>query len=370
MRSKLSLAFAALVLASIVPSTFSLRAQSSEAPSAAPLFIRASDPRFAYEGRFDFTAGAAPIVVWQASRIRIDFEGDTLALNFDDVHGQNFFDVVIDGKTSLAGWTEGKKPEGYEFNGLGAGRHRLTLFKRSEAGAGVARFRGVSIASDAQAFAPTLPKYHVAFQFFGDSITVGACNEDGKEDQWEDRRTHNNALSYGALTATAFQADYRNIAVSGMGIVTGYVPMRVGEIWDRLQPEVKSPRADLSRWTPDVVFINYGENDDSFTNKEHQPFPSAEFTQRYIALVEAIRAAYPKAEIVILRGGMYGGAKSERLRGPWEAAVRQLEAKDPRVAHFVFKHWSQTHPRVSDHRAMADELVTWLETQAFMGGRH
>lgn len=370
MRLKLFVPFAVFVLSSTVLPTIPLHAQSTDLQSAAPLVIRASDPRFAYEGRFDFTAGAAPIVVWQASRIRIDFEGDTLALNFDDVHGQNFFDVAIDGKSSIASWIEGKKAEGHEFTGLGAGRHRLLLFKRSEAGAGVARFRGISIATDAQAFAPIAPPYRIAFQFFGDSITVGACNEDGPEDQWEDRRTHNNALSYGALTATAFQADYRNIAVSGMGIVTGYVPMRAGEIWDRLRPDPKSARAELSTWAPDVVFINYGENDDSFSNKEHQPFPAADFTKGYIELVHAIRAAYPKAEIVILRGGMYGGAQSERLRGPWDAAVRELEAKDPRISHFVFKHWSTTHPRVSDHRAMADELVTWLETQAFMGGRH
>jgi lysophospholipase L1-like esterase len=369
MRLKFFLSSAAIALSSTVLFTSFLPAQTADAQPAAPVFIRASDPRFAYEGRFDFTAGAAPIVVWQASRIRIDFEGDSVALNVDEVHGQNFFDVVIDGKASIAGWSEGKKAEGNEFTGLGAGRHRLMLFKRSEAAAGTVRFRGISIASDAQAFAPTLPHYRIAFQFFGDSITAGACNEDGKEDQWDDRRTHNNALSYGAFTATAFQADYRNIAVSGMGIVTGYVPMRAGEIWDRLQPDVKSPRADLSTWTPNVVFVNYGENDDSFTGRDHQPFPSAEFTKGYVALVQAIRAAYPKAEIVALRGGMFGGAKSERLRGPWEAAVQQLEAKDPHVSHFVFKHWTGTHPRVSDHRAMADELVTWLETQAFMDGR-
>jgi len=369
MRLKLFVTVFTLALSSTVLPTPPLRAQFTDTQPAAPILIRASDPRFAYEGRFDFTAGAAPIVVWQGSRIRIDFEGDTLALNFDDVQGQNFFDVVIDGKSGIAAWTDGKKPEGHEFTGLGAGRHRLLLFKRSEAGAGVARFRGISIANDAQAFAPTVPRYRIAFQFFGDSITVGACNEDGPEDQWDNRRTHNNALSYGALTATAFQADYRNIAVSGMGIVTGYVLMRAGEIWDRLRPDPKSPRADLSTWAPDVVFVNYGENDDSFTNKDHQPFPSAEFTKGYIELVQAMRAAYPKAEIVILRGGMHGGAKSERLREPWEAAVRELEAKDPRISHFVFKHWSGTHPRVSDHRAMADELVTWLETQAFMEGR-
>jgi hypothetical protein len=36
------------------------------------------------------------------------------------------------------------------------------------------------------------------------------------------------------------------------------------------------------------------------------------------------------------------------------------------VAHYVFNHWSGPHPRVKDHRAMADELIGWLKAQPFM----
>src|SRR5271166_3533980 len=52
------------------------------------LQIPASDARFRYEGRFDFADTNAPVVVWQASRISLDFEGDTLGLQFDDAKGQ------------------------------------------------------------------------------------------------------------------------------------------------------------------------------------------------------------------------------------------------------------------------------------------
>jgi lysophospholipase L1-like esterase len=202
-------------------------------------------------------------------------------------------------------------------------------------------------------------------QFFGDSITVGACNEDGAEDQWENRATHNNALSYAALTAKAMNASYRNIAVSGMGIVLGYVPVRAGEIWNRLYPGSGSFIAEDKGWTPDVVFVNYGENDDSFSKNQNVAFPAG-FADGYVALVKAMRGFYPKAEIVLLRGGMFGGAKSEPLRQAWTEAVQRLETEDAHVHHFVFQHWSETHPRVSDHRAMADELVVWLKTEPFM----
>jgi len=336
-------------------------------PAPAPAsVIGASDPRFRYEGWIDFANPAAPVVIWQGTRISLDFEGPSLAVDFAGATGQNFFNVGVDGAApEILAVAEGG-PQVWRYPGvLGAGRHHLELFKRSEAAAGVARFGGVELQAGARAWRPAPPAYRLAMEFIGDSITVGACNEDGAADQWSDRRTHNNALSYGALTAAAFDADYRNLAVSGMGVVTGWVPMRAGQIWDRLYPEVSSPRADLAAWQPDVAFVNFGENDDSFTRAHQQPFPPT-FAAAYVALVRSIRQAYPRAEIVLLRGGMYGGANSGPLREAWEAAVRELEAADPAVSHFVFTHWTGTHPRVADDRALADELTAWLKHQLFM----
>lgn len=332
----------------------------------AATFWPASDSSFVYEGRFDTSNQDGPIVVWQSSRIQIDFEGESLTLKFSESTGQNFFDAEIDGRTALVSVRSDGFVQGNSFTGLGHGRHKLILFKRSEAAAGTVRFDGIEIDDHAEAFAPMRSRYKLAMQFFGDSITAGACNEDGATDQWEDRSTHNNARSYGAFTATAFAADYRNVSVSGMGIATGWTPVKAGEIWDRVYPDPKSPRADLTTWTPNVVFVNLGENDDSFTKAKAMPFPSEEFTNGYVALVTSIRRAYPAAQIVILRGGMFGGSQSERLRAPWEAAVARLKKSDSRVSSFVFKHWSAQHPRVSDHRAMADELIAWLKTEDFM----
>ena len=321
--------------------------------------VSASDPRFRCEGRFDLSDPNAPVVIWQASRICLDFEGDTIGLLFDRAKGQCFLNAEVDGSTTVVEVREGTPARGVTLTGLGQGRHSLLLFKRSEADAGTVRFRGVQLAPGARAWRPAPVAYRLRMEFIGDSITVGACNEDGEKDQWEDRRTHNAAFSYAALTAEAFHADHRNIAVSGMGIAAGWVEKRAGQIWDRLYPAVSSPRADLHTWTPDIVFVNLGENDDSFPKAHGQPFPTG-YTDGYIALVKAIRAAYPKARIVLLLGGMFGGAQSEPLRKAWEVAVAQLEATDKAISHFVFTHWSTNHPRVADHRAMADELIAWL----------
>ena len=332
---------------------------------AALQFIPASDPRFSYEGRFDFADPAGPVVAWQASRIRIDFEGDKLGLCFDRLDGQSFFDVQVDNAVWILAVQHGRHQRLTFEHPLPPGRHHLTIFKRSEASAGTVRFKGIELAAGAKAWSPAPVAYPLAMEFFGDSITVGACNEDGASDQWTNRLTHNCASSYATLTASAFSADYRNIAVSGMGIVTGYVKVRAAQVWNRTGPRANSKLADLKAWQPDVVFVNYGDNDDSFTTKRRRPFP-ATFADGYVALIKDIRRAYPNARIVILRGGMYGGARSVRLRIPWEAAVARLEAEDKNISHFIFTHWTGPHPRVSDDRMMADELIAWLNKQDFM----
>jgi lysophospholipase L1-like esterase len=327
-------------------------------------FIPANDPRFRYEGRIDFSDRSGPVVVWQGSRIRLDFAGTQLSLRFGGAIGQNFFNAEVDGVNTVVAANEGGERR-LEVPLPGPGRHRLVLFKRSEATAGQARFAGVEIAAGAAAGAPPAPGYKLRMEFFGDSIMVGACNEDGAMDQWADRHTHNNALSYTTLTAAAFSADYRCLAVSGMGVATGWTELKAGQAWDRLYPRADAPRADLSAWQPDVAFLNFGENDDSFPRAHGQEFPAG-YTTGYVALVKAIRAAYPRTQLVILRGGMYGGAQSAPLREAWTAVGRRLEADDPGVSHFVFTHWSSNHPRVSDDRIMADELIAWLKARPFM----
>jgi beta-lactamase class D/lysophospholipase L1-like esterase len=202
-------------------------------------------------------------------------------------------------------------------------------------------------------------------EFFGDSKTVGACNEDGNTDQWDTRRTHNGLLSYAAMTAEAFNADHRNISVSGMGVITGYVDVNVSQMWNKIYPRASSPLADMKAWVPDVVFVNLGENDDSFTKKQKQPFPP-DFNEGYVSLVRNIRGAYPKAHIVLLRGGMHGGMHSKALDAAWKDHIERLESNDKNISHYVLKYQAMNHPRVAEDRKLADELIDWLKQQNFM----
>ena len=330
-----------------------------------PILLSPADTRYRYEGRIDLADPAQPVLIWSGTRMAIDFSGDYLALNFGAVTGQCVFNVTVDGATEIADLRAGAYARYVWPRALPEGRHRLEIFKRSEASKGHVVFEGIVLDGFAEAWAPPAPGYRLKMAFFGDSITAGACNEDGATDQWDDFRTHNYARSWAHLTAEEFTADDRAMAYSGMGVITGWEVVTAGEIWDKVYPVPDSPRADLAAWQPEVAFVNLGENDDSFTAANQKPFPP-EFAAGYVSLVRAIRGAYPRAQIVLLRGGMNGGAKSVPYRTAWEQAVKELEAGDPRVAHYVFEHYSALHPRVSDDRAMAAELTAWLKQQPFM----
>jgi lysophospholipase L1-like esterase len=327
--------------------------------------VSASDQAFRYQGRLDLTDPAAPVVAWESSRISVDFRGESLSLLFGPATGPNFFDAKVDDESRIVP-VEPKPQSTFVWPGsLGPGLHHLVLVKRTEASAGSAAFRGIEIGTNATVEKPVAATASLRMLFLGDSITAGACDEDGAVDQWDDRRTHDAEMSYAALTADAFGADFENISVSGIGIVTGYVDVTYGEIWDRLYPAHGAPKADLTAWRPDVIFLNLGGNDTSFSKGKGRPFP-ASFAYSYFRLVTEVRSAYPGAELVMLRGGMSETETDPVLIAAWTDAVGRVEAQDRRSTHFVFVHYTDLHPRVADHRIMASELCQWLRGQPFM----
>jgi lysophospholipase L1-like esterase len=340
-------------------------ATEAAARAQAAQFIPASDPHFSYDGRFDFSDPGSPAVIWEASTVGVDFTGDRLALRFKGVTGQVFFNATVDGDTSVVALKEGSPAGTFPLPVKGPGPHHLVLFKRTEASAGTVHFPGIEIAPGAHVSSPVPPAYRMRMEIFADSITAGACDEDGDKDQWEDRSTHNAAKSWAALTAAEFSADYRNISISGIGLASGFDDVLMGQVWDRTYPDASSPRADLGTWIPDVVLVLLGDNDDSYPRSEGLPFPP-NFKENYAALIQAIRGAYPRAHIVLLNGGMWAGTNSKELGAAWAAVVSSLESRDPAISDFTFVHWTMNHPRASDHRILADEVDAWLRRQPFM----
>jgi len=327
--------------------------------------VPANDERFHLEGRLDRSDMSGPVMIWEGSETAVDFSGARLGLKWGEGTGQNFFNISVDGETEVVGVPAGTETRWLWPRPLPAGRHHLVVFKRTEALAGHVRFKGLEIEAGQEAWKPNLPPRRWRMELYGDSIAAGACSEDGASDQWEDRRTHNFAVSFANLIAREFNADLRCEAISGIGVVTGWIDVTAPQIWNRVYPTRDSALID-DHWQPDVIFVHLGDNDADFPQSRHEPFPQ-DFTPAYLRLVRTIRAANPKAQLVLLMGGMTCGATSQPLLDAWKTALSELEAGDDAISHFSFAHWTSNHPRTSEHRVLADELIAWLKRQPFMG---
>ncbi|HYX36407.1 MAG TPA: SGNH/GDSL hydrolase family protein [Oligoflexus sp.] len=188
--------------------------------------------------------------------------------------------------------------------------------------------------------------------FYGDSQTVGACNECGDVEQWDDLRPHNHLLSYAALTSRLLKADSHIIAVSGIGLTLGYQDSTMAQIWFREGPNPLDKVYPSTR-QPHVILVNLGQNDFAKGVRDS-------FTPAYEQFLKDLRLRHPQAWIVGLLGAM--NAAHEPSPFPGYVATAVASQKDSKMLMYIFETRSIEHPRVPDHLKMAHELVEFLQS--------
>ena len=325
-----------------------------EAPSHAAL---------RYVGRFDTTQPDAPLLSWSGSEIRARFTGTRLALRFAPVYGISHFTVEIDGRHHLLSLRASGKDAGVQDwrlrEPLPAGTHTLRIAKRTEGSQAEARFLGLLLAPEGRLRDPP-PARPLRLEFYGDSITAGACNGDLGDDQYEDLSSHDGTRAYGALVAERLGADYIGIAVSGIGITRTWDSLLMPQIWDRTAPHLASPVAPVGEHPADVVVVNLGQNDHGFPASRGEPF-AADFGERYLAFVRSLRQRYPHAKLVLTIGGMSAWQEQPALERALIDTAHLLKSEgDARVWTYRFEAFAWAHPRIDVHAQMADELEKFL----------
>ncbi len=196
--------------------------------------VDADHPGLSYIGRIDFHDPKAPVFIWQGTQVRARFSGKSIGFRFSNAWGQNFYNVIIDGKIRFLKLNEWGTHDYQLAQTLSEGSHEFVLFKRTEANSGNAVFRGLILGEEAKLEAKPDP-LPLRIEFYGDSITAGACNENPPNtEQYDDLSTHNNYLSYGAITARNLNAEYVCIAVSGIGICYSWNSFLMPEVYNRL----------------------------------------------------------------------------------------------------------------------------------------
>jgi hypothetical protein len=309
-------------------------------------------PDLQISGRVSWNEQQKLQVIWPGTSIKGRFTGSFLAVQLED-SGRTDYQVIIDGDLKNSRLLD--TAEGFHVyplaRDLSPGEHSFEIFRRTETFTGVTQFNGFFVESG-QSLLPWNQATDLRIDFYGDSQTVGACNECGAEEQWDDLRSHNHLLSYAALTSRMLNAESHMTAVSGIGLTLGFQPHTMAEIWSRVVPDPNAALHAKNGREPQIIFVNLGQND--WAKGVRDDFPRA-----YEKFLRDLRQRHPEAWIVCLLGAM-DSAHSEDSPYPRYVNETVRNLNDSRVLSHIFKTKTWEHPRVPEHLAMAQELVAFV----------
>lgn len=225
------------------------------------------------------------------------------------------------------------------------------------------------------------PKKDMLIEFIGDSITCGYGADDPVKENHFSTKTEDVTKAYAYKTAAALNADYSMVSFSGYGIISGYtndkkvsaqtVPQyytKLGYSWASNGSFVPANVDwDFGKRQPDVVVVNLGTNDDSYTKTDSEK--QMEYCTEYTEFLKLIREKNPDAKILCTLGIM-----GDRLYEYVQLAVLNYteETGDTNISAMKFDvqlpddgYSADWHPSVVTHDKAAEKLTN--EIKALLG---
>ena len=224
---------------------------------------------------------------------------------------------------------------------------------------------------------PTADK-DLLIEFVGDSITCGYGIDDPDKDHHFVTATEDVTKAYAYRTAQALGADHSMVSFSGYGIISGYtnaekvsaqtVPQyytKLGYSWSQNVSFTPSDiEWDFSKRQPDLIVVNLGTNDDSYTQSD--PEKQQESSDAYVEFLKTIRANNPDAKILCVLGIM-----GDRLFEYVQLAVNNYteETGDTNISAMKFDvqdpndgYSADWHPSVTTHEKAAEKLTAEIKS--------
>jgi len=335
---------------------------------AQPVTVKSNDSHIHYMGRVDVQAEKS-MLSWPGTSVQISFNGTGVKAMLQDEQGQNYYNVIVDGKVTRKLNISTTKQEYVLAANLPAGKHTLQLFKLTEWDKGKTWFYGFNLDPNTQLMAAPETKKH-KIEFFGNSITCGYGVLDTSGKDRGDGLYEDNYQSYAAITARHFDAEYYCIAKSGIGVMVSWFPLIMPEMYNRLDATDAQSRWNFKQYTPDVVVVNLFQNDSWIVTQPQNGQFKARFgttaptpqdiIKAYEAFVKTLRATYPKAQIICALGNMDATRQGSVWPDYVEQAVKNLNDKKIYTHMFPFKN-TPGHPRVNEQLAMANDLIGFME---------
>lgn len=221
------------------------------------------------------------------------------------------------------------------------------------------------------------PDKDLFIEFIGDSITCGYGIDDPDKDHHFSTKTEDVTKAYAYKTAAALNADYSMVSFSGYGIISGYtndkkveaqtVPQfytKLGFSWAANGSFAPAKVDwDFGKRQPDVIVLNLGTNDDSYTKTDAEK--QEEYRAGYVEFIKKIRENNPDAKILCVLGIM-----GDRLFDKVQAAVDDYskETGDTNISAMRFTpqdpndgYSADWHPSVTTHDKAAEKLAAEIK---------
>ncbi len=224
---------------------------------------------------------------------------------------------------------------------------------------------------------PTAEK-KLKIEFIGDSITCGYGVDDEVKENHFKTDTEDATKAYACKTAEILDADYSLVSFSGHGIISGYTDngkkqesQCVPDYYAKLGHSsgkcggisIESIDWSFDSFVPDVVVVNLGTNDNSYTGTDETK--QREYIDGYVKFLEQIRSYNPDAYILCTLGIM-----GDTLYPAVETAVKEYceNSGDKMVSPMKFDVQSSAdgyaadwHPTGKTHEKAAQKLAAEIK---------
>lgn len=339
-------------------------------------FISPEEKVLQYMGRIDFDDPKNPVWVYPCTYVRVRFTGNFIRALVTNVRGcwTNYIGVIIDGEQKKITLDHEREVQDILLgDNLGEGCHELVLFKRMDSCHHLI-FHGLIVEQDAELTAPEpLPKRRI--EVYGDSVSAGEVSEAieyaGLADPQHDGEYSNSYYSYAWCTARKLNAQLHDMAQGGIALLdkTGYFngPDYLGMEWmyDKIQyhPYLSKEKMwDFSRYTPHVVIVAIGQNDnhpDDYMSKDYNHEKAVNWRNHYESFIRRLRKLYPKAHIILSTTILNHDKK-------WDDSIEEVcqRLQDERIHHFLYSNngcGTHGHIRIPEAEKMAEELSAFIE---------
>ncbi len=280
-------------------------------PNAAATPGDLADGNIKYFGRWDFTNPAEYASYWGGAYIRVNFTGTTVKIKVG--YPTHYFAKIDNGP-----WVSY-----YNANGtinltptpLASGTHTLSVAQGKDYDYQF-KFQGLILDAGAVTSPPSV--FSQLIEWIGDSITAGYTDEQA------------NVSGYPwVCSETLLHTEHTQIAYPGVRLVTSGNGPGMDVQYFKLQNPAytTAPAWDFTRYTPKVIVINLGTNDNGHV-------PDDQFRDTYISFLANIRAKFPNVEIFVVRTFI------NVMTNPTIAAVNaRIAAGDTKVHYIDTNGW-------------------------------